>query len=63
MPEDQTCATIPAMSAKLRREDQLCLLLASGRLDPELRTYIQELLATPLEWPIGAPAAARATTL
>jgi len=42
-----TPATVPSMTP----EDQLCLLLARGRLTPEVRTRILELLATPLRWP------------
>ncbi len=38
----------PAMSP----EDKLCLLLARGRLSPELQTRILDYLASPLQWPM-----------
>ncbi len=41
-----TPATIPSMGP----EDQLCLLLARGRLVPEVRTRILELLSNPVQW-------------
>ena len=44
MGEDAT----PAMSP----EDKLCLLLARGRLSPELQTRILDYLASPLQWPM-----------
>jgi hypothetical protein len=44
----------PAMNAvtppAMTREDRLCLLLARGRLTPEVRTLILEFLSTPLQW-------------
>jgi Uncharacterised nucleotidyltransferase len=41
----------PSTNSVMTTEDQLCLLLARGRLSPEMRARILELLATPLEWP------------
>jgi hypothetical protein len=40
------------MQADMAREDQLCLLLARGRLSAEARGCAAELLASPLCWPL-----------
>jgi hypothetical protein len=41
-----------AMTPVLIPEDELCLLLARGQLNPEERTHILPFLATPLQWPL-----------
>jgi hypothetical protein len=41
-----------AMTPVLTPEDELCLLLARGQLNPEERTRILEFLAIPLQWPL-----------
>jgi len=38
------------MRENMPPEDQLCLLLARGHLNPEKRTRTQQFLATPLQW-------------
>jgi hypothetical protein len=40
-----------AMTPVLTPEDELCLLLARGQLNPEERTRILQFLAIPLQWP------------
>jgi hypothetical protein len=42
----------PAMTPVLSHEDELCLLLARGRVTPEERTRVLQLLASPLQWPL-----------
>jgi hypothetical protein len=41
-----------AMTPVLTPEDELCLLLARGQLNPEERTRILQFLAIPLQWPL-----------
>ncbi len=36
----------------LSREDELCLLLARGKLNPEERARVLQFLAIPLQWPL-----------
>jgi hypothetical protein len=40
------------MTPALTREDELCLLLARGKLNSEERARVLQLLATPLQWPL-----------
>jgi hypothetical protein len=40
------------MTRVLTPEDELCLLLARGQLNPEERTRVLQFLATPLPWPL-----------
>ena len=47
-----TSAMIPGRISTLAREDELCLLLARGQLNPEEGTRVLQLLATPLQWPV-----------
>jgi hypothetical protein len=41
-----------AMTPVLTPEDELCLLLARGQLNPEERTRILQFFAIPLQWPL-----------
>lgn len=52
MGEVLTPATPAGLTPALTREDQLGLLLARGRLTPEVGARILELLASPLQWPV-----------
>jgi hypothetical protein len=45
-------ASTYAFTPALNRADQLCLLLARGKLTPEVRTRALEMLAAPLPWPL-----------
>ena len=40
------------MTPALTREDELCLLLARGKLNSEERACVLQFLATPLQWPL-----------
>lgn len=40
------------MTPVLTREDELCLLLARGKLDSEERTRVLQFLGAPLQWPL-----------
>jgi hypothetical protein len=40
------------MTPVMTREDELCLLLARGKLNPDERTRVLQFLATPLRWPL-----------
>ncbi len=40
------------MTPVLTREDELCLLLARGKLNSEERARVLQFLATPLQWPL-----------
>jgi hypothetical protein len=42
----------PPLTPVLTREDQLCLLLARGKLNSEERARVLQFLRTPVQWPL-----------